>query len=88
MRPGPILFLAGMAVAGALGVAARGGPDIALTALLIIAGLLLALVITPVMGRRWPGEPAPVRHTHRPQFPELAQTPDKPKTVVRLPSPR
>jgi multisubunit Na+/H+ antiporter MnhB subunit len=79
MRPGPILVLATMAVAGALTVEARGGPDIALTALLVIASVLLALVVMPAMGRRWPGETAPTRGT---------QLVDQPKAIGRGPSPR
>lgn len=89
MRPGPVLVLAGVAVAGALVVEARNGPDAALTALLIIAGILLALVVTPAMGRRWPGEPAPVRHPHGTQLADFAQTPEQlDATGRRRPPPR
>lgn len=80
MRPGPVLALAALAAVAAAVVDAQAtpAPAPARNALLVIAGVLLALVALPALARRWPGEPAPARRPHDTQLDDLAAVTGRP----------
>lgn len=85
MSPAPVLVLAALAAGAAAALEAQGTPGHAQTALLVIAGVLLAAVVLPALGRRWPDEPPPAtrRNPHGTRLPDLAQTPDQLAAIPR-----